>query len=156
MVEWMNKIGNNNDRFSIINVDSGRNSLDEFYCTKNYVLEDEYIFVRKSIHLLFLMRFFKHNKTCKWKRFIRRKEFVMDNPVYALKAGQCGFLFRFWLCHKFWSRKLWYLRLETVFFVGFIGTSSFVIQLVCFCSALEHLTYFHLVFPYISFTCFGH
>lgn len=78
----MNKTGNNNDRFSIINVASGRNSLDEFYCTKNYELEDEYTFVRKNIHLLCLMLCFKHTKTCKWKRFIRRKEFVMDSPVF--------------------------------------------------------------------------
>jgi hypothetical protein len=80
----MNNTGNNDERFSIIIVASGRNSLDKFYCTKNYVLEDEYTFVRKNIHLLCLMYCFKHNKICKWKRFIWRKEFVMDNPVYVV------------------------------------------------------------------------
>jgi hypothetical protein len=91
----MNKTGNNNDRFSIINVASERNSLDEFYCTKHYVLEDEYTFLRKNIRLLCLMLCVKHNKTCNLKRFIRRKEFVMHNAVYTLKTSQCGFLFRF-------------------------------------------------------------
>ena len=91
----MNKTGNNNDRFSVINVASERNSMDEFFCKKNYILEDKYTFLRKNIHLIYLMRYFKHTKTCKWKLFIRRKEFVMDNPVYALKASHCGFLFRF-------------------------------------------------------------
>jgi len=109
-------------------------------------------FSEKNVYLLCLMRYFKYTKPCKWKRFIRRRDFVMDNPVYTLKASQRGFLFRFWFCHKFWSRRLWYLRLQTVFFVGFIVTCSFVIQLVCFCIALEHLN----LLPFIVSLCLFH
>jgi len=43
----------------------------------------------------------------------------MDKPVYTLKASQCGFLFRFWLCHKFWSRRLVSSIRDSVFFCRF-------------------------------------
>jgi len=49
----------------------------------------------KYIHLLCLTRCFKHTKTCKLKRFIRRKEFVIDNPVYTLKQVSTAFYFDF-------------------------------------------------------------
>jgi len=41
------------------------------------------------------MRCFKHTKTCTWKRFIRRKEFVIDNPVYTLKQVSAAIYFDF-------------------------------------------------------------
>ena len=110
----MNKTRNSSESFIITNVASGRNSMEKFYCRKNYVLEYEYTFEWKYMSF-FRMLCFKRSKTCKWKRFIRRKDFVMDSPVYTLKASQCGFLFRIWLCQKFWSRRFRYLRVETVY-----------------------------------------
>jgi len=92
----MNKTGNNNDRFSIINVVSGRNSWMNFTVRKIIYWKINIHFPKKNIHLLCLMHRFKHTKICKWKRFIWRKKFVMDNPVYVVyKQVSAAFYFDF-------------------------------------------------------------